>query len=134
MAVTGYSGLFNHIGGEAYAPLGRNDPFNGTLRSDLSRIFRSREGRKIAAYIKGAVNSTDAVSTHVQRPAVGADEYQFYGGVVDYETVTDVNKGLTVDDIAAINEVLSETTAAVPPTKDLSFNNAGSYLQNYGVI
>lgn len=134
MAVTGYSGLFNHIGGEMYAPLGRNDPINGGTRTGVSRLMRTREGKKLGALIKGAVEGTDAESLHIQRKAVEADQYQNYGGIVKFETIADIDRTVTADDKQLIADIVDETTAADPHPYDKSGNNNGSILQRFGVI
>lgn len=128
-----WSGLFDRQYGQPYAPLGTNNTkeFNATEKATLTRAFRGRGNRMLAAVVQaltGAAVGGAASATYKQvagdanpsSPLTG-------GGVRTVSTSTDVGRVTTVADQTLVVTLLTATSAPTYPV-DRSGSGGGGKL------
>lgn len=128
MAVTGYSGLFNHRYGEMYKPLFNSDKYSENSVDRIRTILQNRQGRKLASAIRQALGIATTAS-NLQRKATSS--MNGYSGIIEYETVTDRTGALSPEDIAVLTAA-TDVNYKPPYPVDLSGNGGGGYQVKAG--
>lgn len=124
---TGWQGLWTYeAGAPVYSPIQDKIPRRNGIRRLMNRS-QWRAASELFDSLIGAASGGTAAKTHTQIQAIVNAPGPIGGGVRTIETVEDINRATTADDITMLKEMTVNVKSRPSYPKDLSGNGGPAF-------